>query len=331
VRFSDRVEIESLRRVLITGAGGFIGRALPGALLDAGWQVRCVSRAVSPAPPADERVERFAVADIASKPDWNPLLEGVDTVVHLAAVSDYHGRAGEDAERTLFRVNVDASLRLASQAARAGVRRLVFLSTIKVLGESTAGRPFSEKSEPAPQTLYARSKLAAERGLLDLGREQGLEVAIIRPCLVFGPGARGSMLQLMQLVARGFPLPLAGVDNRRSLVALANLCDLVRCALDHPRACEQILLAADEPPVSTAQLVRQLAGLMKRPARLFPAPVGLMRLAGTMTGKQAQINSLLGSLAVDASETRDRLDWTPPLRFEPALASTVNDFLAGAG
>jgi len=319
-----------MKRVLVTGAGGFIGRALPQTLRDAGWQVRCVSRAVSQMPLVGEQVEHFAVGDIASQPDWNPLLEGVDAVVHLAAVSDFHGRADTEAERTLFQVNVDATLRLASHAARAGVRRLVFLSTIKVLGESTDQQPFNEKSVPAPQTLYARSKLDAERRLMALGRELGLEVAIIRPCLVFGPEARGSMLQLMQIVAHGFPLPLPKVANRRSLVSLANLCDLVRCSLDHPRACDQVMLAADDYPLSTGQLVRQLAGLMNRPVRLFPAPLGLMRFAGTITGKQAQINSLLGSLEVDASETRERLDWTPPLRFDPALANMVSDFLAGA-
>lgn len=315
-------------RVLITGADGFIGRALPQTLVDAGWQVRCVSRALPQVPRADGPVERFAIGDLAARPSWGTVLDGVDSVVHLAAVADFSGRAGATAEQALFRVNVDASLGLASEAARAGVKRLVFLSTIKVLGEKTDTQPFSEKSLPEPQTPYARSKLAAERGLVDLGKELGLEVAIIRPCLVFGPGARGSMLQLMKLVARGLPLPLAGVGNRRSLVSLVNLCDLVRCALDHPRACERVLLAADEIPVSTEELVRQLACLMNRPARLFPAPVGMMRLAGALTGKQAQVNSLLGSLEVDASETRERLAWTPTLRIEPALAETVSDFLA---
>lgn len=323
-----QAEINALRRVLITGARGFIGRQLSRVLLDDGWWVRGAVRSPLQASRDPAELEYVAVGDIASEPDWHPLLEDAEAVVHLAAISDFHGRAGGDAERALFRVNVDATQRLAFQAARAGVRRLVFLSTIKVLGESSDGQAFTERSLPAPQTLYARSKYEAERRLLTLASEQQLEIVIIRPCMVFGPGARGSLLQLMKLVATGLPLPLAGLANRRSLVSVANLCDLIRCALDHPRAAENVLLATDDPPLSTTELVRQLAGLMGRPDRLFSVPNGMILLAGILSGKRVQINSLIGSLEVDASETRERLHWEAPLQFESAMAETVADFLA---
>ncbi|MEA3195342.1 MAG: UDP-N-acetyl-alpha-D-quinovosamine dehydrogenase [Betaproteobacteria bacterium] len=272
-----------MSRALVTGATGFVGRALCAELRDSGWQV---------------------VAGDQRQPGWEGALQGVDALVHLAAV--VHTRGSEAHYR---QVNVEATERLALAAKRAGVRRLVFVSTIKVNGEETpVDRPFRAADAPAPQDAYARSKWQAEQRLAGVS---GLEVVVVRPPLVYGPGVRANFRRLLQLVDTGVPLPFASIRNRRSLIYVGNLAALLRRCAEHPRAAGATLLAADGEDVSTPDLVQRMGAALGRPARLLPFPAFLLP------------SRLTGSLTVDATETGERLEWQPPYPVDEGLARTV--------
>jgi nucleoside-diphosphate-sugar epimerase len=312
-----------LPRILITGATGFVGRGVMAAALGRGWPVRAVTRR-SVSWPAG--VEGCELPEQSEATDWTPLVRDVGVVVHCAARVHVMQEAAVDPLAEYRRVNVAGTLRLARQAAAAGVRRFVFLSSIKVNGERTApGKPFTADDPPRPADPYGLSKDEAERGLRALARETGLEVAIIRPPLVYGPGVQANFLALARWIRRGRPLPLGRVRNRRSLVARDNLADLVlRCA-EHPAAANRTLLVADGEALSTAELCLRLAAAMGCPARLLPVPVAALRAAGWLTGRRAVIDRLCGSLEVDDGETRRLLGWQPPLSVDEALRQTVAD------
>ena len=225
-------------------------------------------------------------------------------------------------------VNVDGSRRLAEQAAAAGVRRLVFLSSIGVLGVHTNGRgPFIVSDEPNPVENYAISKCEAEQVLWAVAANTGMEVVVLRPPLVYGPGVKGNFLRLLRWVARGVPLPLGAVQNQRSLVGLDNLVDLLIRCVDHPAAAGQTFLVSDGQDLSTPELIRQLARAMHKSPRLIPVPVPLLRLAGRALGKQAEVDRLVGSLQIDSSFTRETLGWVPPVSVEAGMQTMVDDFL----
>lgn len=219
-------------------------------------------------------------------------------------------------------VNTDGTLNLARQAAQAGVRRFVFVSSIKVNGEGRAAA-YLETDAPAPQDPYAISKWEAEQGLQRIARETGLEVVVLRPPLVYGPGVKANFLQLMQAVQRGWPLPLGAIHNRRSLLFLGNFVDAIRLCVVHPDAAGQTFLLDDGGPVSTPELIRALAHAMGRPARLLAVPAGVLELAGMLLGKRAAVGRLAGSLYADSSRIRSRLEWAPPYSMEAGLAATV--------
>lgn len=312
-------------RVLVTGASGFVGSELLSHLLRAGHDVVAASRRpLSLAPTGAERLVAHAGLDLEAGPAaWQPVLAGVDVVIHAAARVHVMSDDAADPLAEFRRCNVDATLSLARLAVAAGVRRFVLVSSIKVNGEGTLpGRPYDEQTPPAPVDPYGLSKWEAEQGLRALAEETGLEVVVVRPTLVYGPGAKGNLSTLMAVMRRGLPLPLAGVDNRRSMIALGNLCDfLVHCAA-HPAAAGACFLMAD-CSWSTPGLIRKLAEAGAGPARLLPFPVGLMRLLAGLLGRQAWVQRLCGSLEVDAGLARSLLSWSPPCLPEQELARMV--------
>lgn len=301
---------------LVTGATGFGGQALGAELTRRGLPFRPVSRTL--------RDGFVAVGEIGGTTDWSAALHGVDVVIHLAARVHVMDRSLAQSDAELGPVNVDGTLNLMRQAAGAGVKRLVYLSSIKVNGETTSGRaPFAADEAPRPEDAYGRSKLEAERGLLALAAGGGPEVAIIRPPLVYGPGVKANFAAMMKWVRRGVPLPLGAVNNRRSLVYVGNLADLIVCAATHPAAANQVFIASDGDDVSTPELLHRLADAMSVPSRQIPVPVGLLRAGASMLGKGAAADRLLGSLAVDIGKTRERLGWVPPYSMAEGLRATV--------
>lgn len=287
------VQLSSLQsKILVTGASGFVGRNMVQALAGAGCAVRAIGRE---APPADDRT------------DWNAALDGVSAVVHLA------GR--HDGDRAVFDRDVAMTLNLGRQAAARGIERFVYLSSIKANGDRTpAGRPFRETDTPDPTDEYGRGKVRMETGLKALG----LPLTVIRPPLVYGPGARGNVRRLMQAVERNWPLPVAAVDNRRSLVSTGNLCSFVLYALHEPLSVGQTYLIADGEDVSLAELLRRMGRVMGRPPRMFAVPPAVLEGSLALIGRRGMADRLLGNLQVDISKAR-QLGWTPPLSLDAGL------------
>lgn len=320
-----------MSRVLVTGAGGFVGRTLCPMLAAAGHRVVAAVRRDAGAgslPDAEVR----AVGDIGPDTEWADALAGVDVVVHLAARVHVMDERAADPEGEYRRVNADGTRRLAEAAASGGVRRMVLISTLKVMGEETpAGRPFTEADTPAPQDAYGRSKHAGEQALFAVAADSGLEAVVVRPPLVYGPGVGGNMLALLRLVDRGLPLPLGAIDNARSLISVGNLADaVIRCA-EAPAAAGATFLVRDGEDVSTPGLIRMLARAMGRPARLMPVPVSLLALAGRLTCRSAAVSRLTGSLHVDDSLIRRQLGWTPPQSVVQGFADTAAWYAAHRG
>ncbi|MES2236494.1 MAG: SDR family oxidoreductase [Pseudomonadota bacterium] len=306
-------------KVLVTGASGFVGRSLCDALLRKGYSEYSIVPAVrSPRGLPGECV----VGEIDGKTDWREALHGVHAVVHLAArVHVMNDRVADPL--TIFRsVNTEGTLHLARQCVAAGMQRFVFISSIKVNGEERAA-PYTEADTPAPEDAYAISKWEAEQGLRQIAAETGLEVVILRPPLVYGPGVRANFLALLRAVARGIPLPLGAISNQRSLVYVGNLVDAMLRCLEHPAAADHTFLISDDEAVSTPQLVRRMAAALDRPARLVALPVPLLRAAATLAGKSALVTRLAGSLTIDSSAIRRELSWTPPFTLDEGLRETA--------
>jgi len=313
---------------LVTGANGFVGRALIDGLRRYGWQVRAAVRNPAAAAVLAPGTPVAVVGDVDGGTEWDDALRGVDVVFHLAArvhVMDEHAL---DPLAEFRRVNTDGTLRLGRAAAAQGARRLIYLSTIKVNGERTSSEPFRATDPARPEDPYAVSKWEAEQGLRSLASETGLEVTVVRPPLVYGPGVKGNLLRLLATVDREAWLPLARVRNARSLIGLGNLVDvLVQCA-NSPRAVNETLLVSDGEDLSTPELVRRLAGALGRRPRLVAVPLILLRVAATLLGRGAEFERLTGSLQIDANEARSRLAWAPPQTVEQGLAETAEWFLA---
>jgi nucleoside-diphosphate-sugar epimerase len=306
-----------MSKVLITGAAGFIGRHLYRSLTDAGQSPVAALR--TPAGFAEELV----LGDLAGRPDLSAAMTGIDAVVHLAGRAHVMHETAADEERAYRRVNLDATLHLARAAAAAGARRFVFLSSIKVNGEATATQPFRETDRPAPTDAYARSKWAAEQALMQAAAETGLEIVVIRPPLVYGPGVKANFLALMRLVDRGLPLPFGLIRNSRSLVNLDNLASLIRSALTHPAAVGETFLVSDQQDLSTAELVRLIAQGLGRPARLLSVPPPLLATAFKLIRREAAYARIAGSLRVDSSKASRLLGWRPMQPPSEALRDTA--------
>lgn len=306
--------------VLVTGANGFVGGHLCRILDAAG--VGVVRSVRTPHPGA------VAVGDLDGTTDWSQALNGVDAVVHAAArVHKLHDRS-VDPEAEFRRVNVEATLHLARQAAQAGVERFVFISSIAVHGLTSGEQPFTARDIPRPHDAYGRSKLQAEEGLKTVFSETGMLGIVIRPPLVYGPGVGANFLRLMKLAASGLPLPLAAVRNRRNPVYVGNLCDLILQCLTHPAAAGKTFLVSDDCDVSTPELLRMIAAGMNRPCRLFPVPEKCLRLAGRLCGRKGEMEQLCGSLQVDIEHTKQTLGWSPPFSMDLGIHETVFAYLA---
>ena len=316
-----------MKNILVTGANGFVGRVLCGVLADAGNKVRGSVRDSQHIVIKNSACEYFAVGDIDSNTDWVPALNGMDAVVHLAARVHVMRETAVDPLMEFRRVNVEGTERLARQAVSLGVKRFVYVSSIKVNGQKTTDDSFAAADLPAPQDPYALSKWEAEQVLHQIAGETGLEVVVIRPPLVYGPGVRGNFLRLLRSVDRGVPLPFGSIENCRSLVSVFNLCDLLRICLEHPKACGEVFLIKDGEDLSTAEIIRRIASAMHRPCRLVRIPVPLLRLAGALVGRGAEADRLCDSLQMDMEKTRVLLDWTPPVSIAEGLKRTVDWFL----
>jgi nucleoside-diphosphate-sugar epimerase len=313
-------------RVLITGATGLIGRTLCSRLAEAGYQLRVILRNDRELP--SYIAEKVVVGDICSVTDWSSSLAEVDVVVHAAArahVLESHKilREPDKTLRCFTDTNVTATERLAQAAAQEGVSRFVYLSSIKVNGEESGELPFDADCTPAPQDAYGKSKLAAELAIRTAATVRGMEFAIVRPPLVYGPGVQANFLRLMQWVDHERFLPLAAVENQRSLVSVWNLSELILILLRHRSANGKVWLVADDETLSTPELIRRLATALHRRARLLAVPVRLLRFAAAIAGREREISRLCGSLAVDCSRTREMLGWRPTVTVDEGLARTA--------
>jgi len=309
----------SAEKILVTGANGFVGTALVRHLRAQGRDTRAALRR----PTVPTMLDSVAVGDLDADTDWRAALANVTAVVHCAGRAHAARETHADVLPLYRAVNVAATARLARQAAEAGVRRFVFLSTIHVLGTVSGTRPFRADDPPAPRSPYAISKLEAETALYASAAASGMELVVLRPPLIYGPGARANFARLVAAVRHGLPLPLAGIQNRRSLLALDNLVDLIARCLDHPAADGQTFLAADGEDISTTELVLQLGAALGRRPRLFALPTGALRFAARLLGRESMAEGLLDSLQVDASATCATLQWQPSVTVAAGLRRAV--------
>lgn len=306
-------------RVLVTGSTGFVGGHLLAHLGQIGgvepWGAVRTGQPSLPFP-------TIVTGEVGQ--DDPPSLSGFDAVVHCAARVHVMQDHSADPLQEFRKVNVAGTVALAERAARDGVKRFVFLSSVKVNGEGTAlGRPYRPDDEPAPVDPYGVSKAEAEAALQEVARRTGLELVIIRPVLVYGPGVKGNFLSLLNWLDKGIPLPLAGISNRRSMVSVANLCDLIATCVTHDRAPGQTFFASDVQSLSTTDLLTQLARQLDRRSHLFAVPGGILKGAATLAGRKGQYDRLFGTLEVDIAANLHQLGWTPPQSTADGLRDTA--------
>ncbi|MPW20591.1 NAD-dependent epimerase/dehydratase family protein [Paraburkholderia sp. CNPSo 3157] len=312
-----------MSHVIVSGANGFVGRALCGALLDAGHRVTgLVRRSGGCVDGVAEWVD--ASTDYSNVAQAWPAGLKANCVVHLAARVHVMNDTAADPDAAFRATNVDGTLRLAAAAQQNGVRRFVFVSSIKAVAEKDGGKPLREDDPPCPEDAYGRSKRAAEEALTRFGNETGLDVVVVRPPLVYGPQVRANFLRLMDAVWRGLPLPLGAVQARRSVVYVGNLGDALVCCATDPRAARQCFHVADSGAPTVAELTRSLARHLGKPSRMLPVPAAWLRTAGQLTGRSAQIDRLIGSLQVDTSRIRQTLGWQPPFSTDDGLSATAD-------
>jgi len=316
-----KVSQSSSAAVVVVGAGGFIGRALVARLVERGTPVRAVVRRADATP---RGVTLHAIGDITAETNWSPLLDGARAVVHLA--SRAHVPAGAD--QGWIEHDAAAAAQLARAAGRAGIERLVLLSSVKVLGEESQGVPFRAGRPAAPADAYGFAKWCIEEAMRRPG-DAAPALTVIRPPLVYGPGVKANFRALIDLVDRALPLPFASIANRRSLVFIDNLLDLIEVALTHAAARDATFLLCDAEEVSTPELVRRIARALGRPARLFPCPPALLRLAARAAGRSDAADRLLGSLSIDDAATREQLGWRPRVTLDDGLAATCRWYRRG--
>lgn len=314
-------------KLLITGANGFVGQSLCRVALKSGFQVRGAMKSRCVLPPG---VDSTIVGSIDGETNWTDALDSVEVVIHLAARVHVMSDESSDPLAEFRRVNVAGTEYLARSAAAAGVKRFVYVSSIKVNGGVTSGgQRFSEADVSAPQDPYGISKWEAEQALHRVAAETGLKVVIVRPPLVYGAGVKGNFAQMLKVLTGGIPLPFASVNNRRSLIYIGNLVDVLILCATHPAAANQTYLVSDGEDVSTPDLLRQLGVAIDHPARLFPCPTALLKMAGWLIGKSDQIERLSGSLRVDSSKIRRELGWMPPFTLEKGLHVTAEGYRDG--
>ena len=305
-------------RVMVTGASGFVGKALCSAFSLKAIPLTRVSRAL-------DMLASLAVGDMDGATDWRLALEHCAVVVHLAARVHVMDDKAADPLAAFREVNVNGTMNLARQAATAGVKRFVFISSVKVNGELTQpGDAFTEADTPNPQDAYGQSKHEAEQGLRQVSQETGMEVVIIRPPLVYGPGVRANFASLMRAVKRGWPLPLGAIHNQRSFVAIDNLVDFIVTCISHPLAANQTFFVSDGHDLSTTDLIRHMALSAGVPSRLIPVPMWALRAGGALIGKGDVVQRLCGNLQIDISKSQSLLGWAPPVSIEEGLRRAMS-------
>jgi nucleoside-diphosphate-sugar epimerase len=309
------------KRLLITGAAGFVGKAVCDQAANHCLYAKGAMRIQVGVP---SYVEPFVVGEINAATDWRSALHDVNVIVHLAARVHVMHDTESDPLKAFRAVNVDGTLNFARQAAALGVRRFVFVSSVKVNGESSLpGRAFTETDVPNPQDAYGQSKHEAEQGLRQLSADTGMEVVIVRPPLVYGPGVKANFAALNRAVQSGWPLPLGAVHNQRSLVALSNLVDFIITCITHPQAANQTFFVSDGQDLSTTELVRGMAQAAGVPARLLPLPVWILQAGASFLGKGDAVQRLCGNLQVDISKARSLLGWVPPVSVDEGLRRSI--------
>lgn len=309
-------------KILITGATGFVGSLLVKKLEEIGLSYIAPSRSFD----ASLDLSQY-VGDIGPDTDWISVLSGVEVVIHLAARTHIMSNEAIDPLAEYRKINVDGTLNLAMQSATAGVKRFIFISSVKVNGESTTGGDaFVEGRPSTPEDAYGISKLEAEMGLQAISNETGMEVVIIRPPLVYGAGVKANFLNLIKLSTTRLPLPFGSINNRRSMIYVGNLVDFIFKCIDHPAAINQIFLVSDGEDVSLRYLITLIRSEFGNSSRLLPIPIALFKLVGICSGKKHVIDRLVGDLQVDSSKSRNLLGWVPPYSVEEGIAATVQDF-----
>jgi len=317
-------------KVLVTGSSGFVGAPLVHYLASIGHELVALTRSIGwDSSLASGLVKLTAVGDIDGSTNWSPYLLDIDAVIHLA--NRAHVMHESDANPlALYRsINTDGTLQLARQAAAAGVKRFIFISSVKVNGESTLpGQRFSPASENIPADPYGLSKYEAEQGLKELSLKTGMEVVIIRPPLIYGPGVKANFLKMMQWVEKGIPLPLGSITNQRSLLGIDNLLDFIQVCLTHPKAAGQTFLISDDHDVSTTELLREIAAAMHRPSRLLLIPEFVLEKALILLGQGHIAERLCASLQLDITLAKTLLSWKPPYSFRDQMSKTVAAYLS---
>lgn len=310
-------------RILLTGASGFVGEALLQRLLTEQRTVRIALR--QPIDSLSPTIEQKTISGLTRKQDWSDIVKGTNTVIHCAARVHVMKEEANDPLTEFRKINVEGTIKLAQQAVEAGVNRFIFLSSIKVNGESTTlDHPFTSRDRPHPVDPYGVSKMEAEDALRELAIKTKMEIVIIRPVLVYGPKVKANFRQLVNIIAKGIPLPIASIKNKRSLVSLENLVDLISTCIDHPGAAGETFLVSDGEDLSTSELARKIAHQLERPPRLLHFPISLLRF-GAWTCRKTNISDrLIDSLQVDIQTTCDILSWHPPVSIDDALQKTID-------
>ena len=322
-----------MKKILITGASGFIGQSFIKHSSKLKIPIRGIVRSNSPLF-LDKEIEYDFVGDINHKTNWKASLINIDCIIHCAGIAHIINTKKNNLLKIYQSTNVNGTIQLAEQAANYKVRRLIFLSSIKVNGENTTNDHiskflnekksiFSHKDLANPEDAYGKSKLEAEKALWEISSRTGLEVVVLRLPLVYGYGAKGNLERLIKLVRSGIPLPLSLVKNQRSMIGIDNLVDLLIRCIDHPGASGKTFLASDGEDLSTPELIKFIASSMGRRANLFPFPISVLKFLGSVFGKSEEINRLVGSLRIDNSYTKKILNWTPPISVEEGIRRMV--------
>lgn len=307
-------------KIIVTGANGFVGSSVCRHLFRQNVELIRVVRTRT-------CQEEVGLGSLTTKTNWSSVLKGGQTVVHLAAKVHEMDVIRGDGAKAYTHMNVDVAINLAKQAVDSGVRRFVFISTIKVNGESSGVRPFRVEDPPNPQGPYAYSKFVAEQELIALGKKSGMEIVIVRPPLVYGPGVRANFLKLMQLVHRGVPIPLASVKSKRSFIGVENLASFITCTVFHPEAKGKVWLISDGEDVTIGELIRLIAKAMNKSAKILPVPTIALSMLGVLLGKKAGVERVLTALEVDSSPALQILGWTPPYTLEEGVQFAVRHFV----